>query len=373
MRVGLIARNSLFTVRGGDTIQVLNTARELERHGVRADIHLAAQSIDYTQYDLLHFFNLTRPADHLLHARRSRKPYVLSTIFVDYSSFDSRGRGGISGAIAQVVGPSGREYLKNLYRYMHRQDKLVSWEYLLGHLWAERALLRNAALVLPNSHSEYSRVVEATGVKPPYRVVPNGIDPTIFGALPTGVVREDKVLCVAQIYGRKNQLELIRSCQRLGVKLEIVGAPPPNHSVYFKRCREESGAHVTFHEFTPQEQLVRLYASSKVHALPSWFETTGLSSLEAGALGCELVVGAGGDTREYFPESLVHFCEADDPCSIDRAISEAMSADSRGEIRDKILGEYTWERAALATLHGYEEALDSRWQPFATPAQEGGL
>ena len=63
MRVVFITRATLYSVKGGDTLQVLQTARHLEELGIQVDIRLTNERISYDQYDLLHFFNIIRPAD----------------------------------------------------------------------------------------------------------------------------------------------------------------------------------------------------------------------------------------------------------------------------------------------------------------------
>ena len=64
MKVALISRSSLFSVKGGDTTQIVKTGEELNKLGVQTEIKLANEKINYEEYDLLHFFNLIRPADH---------------------------------------------------------------------------------------------------------------------------------------------------------------------------------------------------------------------------------------------------------------------------------------------------------------------
>ncbi|MEO8854903.1 MAG: glycosyltransferase family 1 protein, partial [Ginsengibacter sp.] len=65
MRVAFIARSSLHSAKGGDTIQIIQTARHLELLNIKVDIRLTDEKINYQQYDLLHFFNLIRPSDIL--------------------------------------------------------------------------------------------------------------------------------------------------------------------------------------------------------------------------------------------------------------------------------------------------------------------
>ena len=89
MKIVFIVRSTLFTARGGDTIQVEETAANLRNLGVAVDIKKASEKINYNDYDLLHFFNIIRPADILLHINRSGKPFVVSTILVNYALYDN--------------------------------------------------------------------------------------------------------------------------------------------------------------------------------------------------------------------------------------------------------------------------------------------
>jgi glycosyltransferase involved in cell wall biosynthesis len=59
-----------------------------------------------------------------------------------------------------------------------------------------------------------------------------------------------------------------------------------------------------------------------VHVLASWFETTGLVSLEAAMMDCNVVVTKKGDTVEYFSD-MAYYCEPDDINSIRNAIEKA--------------------------------------------------
>jgi glycosyltransferase involved in cell wall biosynthesis len=356
MKVACIIRSSVFDVRGGDTTQFTKTTEELKKLGVDCDVFKASDRIEYGNYDLLHLFNIIRPADHLKHIQKSHKPFVISTIYLDYSDFDRYGRNIPQRAVLSMLGKSRSEYLKNILRYGRRQDKLVSPAYLFGHLRAMREIVSNAALLLPNSHSEYNRLKRDTGIEKDYMVVPNGIDESFFKPVERGKKREKKVVSVGQVYGRKNQHRLIMACRKLKVPLDIIGKSPPNHKKYFEYCRELSGNGIRIVGYVPKEELYQAYQSAWVHALPSWFETTGLSSLEAGAMGCNLVVGTGGDTREYF-EGHASFCDAADQQSIEKAVEEALSKPLSLDFREIILEHYTWKRAAEKTLEAYEKAL----------------
>lgn len=356
MKAALISRSSMHAVKGGDTIQLLKTADGLKKLGVSTEVFQASEIIPYGEFDIFHFFNIIRPADHIKHIKKSGKPYVVSTIYLDYSSFDNKGRGFPYRHIFGMLGKHPSEYAKNIYRYLSRQDKLVSRSYLLGHRKSMLKVLNGAALLLPNSSSEYHRLESDFGKAFEHHIVPNGVDPGIFGEIPEGIVRDRKVISVAQVYGMKNQHKLIEACNDLKYPLEIIGKPPPNHTAYYNYCKSIAGPEVSFIDFMPQEELVKRYASAEVHALPSWFETTGLTSLEAGALGCKLVVGKDGDTREYFRDR-AWYCDPADQDSIKSALKAAMESIEGAGSREHILKHYTWDRAAEETLKAYKQVL----------------
>ncbi len=356
LKIAFIVRSTIKTVRGGDSLQVFNTASELKKHGVDVDIVLANDKINYRDYDLLHLFNIIRPADHLIHIIRSKIPYVVSTIYLDYSDFDRHGRKKYQKYLFKLLGRDISEYFKNNYRYLAGQDKLVSKEYLFGHRKAIFKILSNARLLLPNSESEYKRLSRDYNINTNYYIIPNGVDKQLFLNIPDVHRVDDQVVSVGQIYGLKNQHRLITACNELSVKLIIVGKSPPNHRSYYKYCKNIAGAKVSFFDFMPQKDLLNYYATSKVHALPSWFETTGLSSLEAGAMGCNLVVGSGGDTHDYF-NNHASFCHSHDTGSIKDALTTELNKKTTFDFREYIMESYTWEKAAAETLIAYKRAL----------------
>lgn len=146
MRAAFITRSTWQTVPGGDTIQLKETALHLKQLGVKADILSAGSNVDYSAYDLIHFFNITRPADLLVHARRCKRPYVLSPVLVDYSGYDRNYRKGLSGFIFRHCSPSINEYIKTIGRWIRGNDKLVSSAYLWkGHRRCMQEIITGAS------------------------------------------------------------------------------------------------------------------------------------------------------------------------------------------------------------------------------------
>ncbi len=358
MRVAFIARATLYSSPGGDTKQLDLTAEALRQRGVTVDVVLANQTPDYSRYDLLHFFNIIRPADIMAHVRRSGLPFLVSTVFLDYGAFEKGARSGAIGLLNRFISEDGIEYVKAIARRVKNGERISSPEYLYrGHRRSVRWVAQRAAMLLPNSESEYRRFVAKYGLERPYRVIPNGIDASVAGRVSERSPEYDGgVLCVARIEGRKNQLNLIRALNGTPYRLFIHGKPSPNNTGYYEACKREAGPNVRFSDWLTEDELYRMYHSAKVHVLPSYFETTGLSSLEAAVMGCNIVVTDRGDTRDYFGDD-AWYCEPEDPASIRAAIEAAHAAPYNPAFRQRILEQYTWDRAGAETLAAYETVL----------------
>lgn len=357
MKVAFISRATLYTSPGGDTKQLDLTAHNLRKLGVDVDVYLCYEQIDYTKYDLLHFFNIIRPADVIKHIKQSQKPYVVSTIFVEYGTVKQQ-VGTAQRLLKMVFSDDGLEYVKAIARAVKNGEKIVSKDYLLmGHKAAIKYVAGNAAMLLPNSESEYRRFEKKYNIRPQYRVVPNGINTDSAGKqYPTSEKYKDAILCMGRIEARKNQLNLIRALNGTQYQLYIHGKPSPNAMAYFEQCKAEAASNIHIEGHLDDEELFTAYSNARVHVLPSYFETTGLSSLEAAVMGCNIVVTDLGDTKDYFKED-AWYCNPDSPESIRAAIDEAYNTPYDEAFRKRILSEYTWERAAEETLAAYKQVL----------------
>jgi glycosyltransferase involved in cell wall biosynthesis len=218
-------------------------------------------------------------------------------------------------------------------------------------------------LFLPNSEPEMERVFkDFPNAKGKHSiVVPNAVDSDLFGKeekeLPEQVAPfKDCILCVARIEGRKNQLNLVRAVNRLPYQLVLIGKPAPNHASYFEKLKKECGPNIHYVGHVSHENLPDYYRAARVHALPSWMETPGLSSLEAGASGCNIVITEKGDTRCYFGDK-AFYCEPDSVQSIMGAIEKAWNHGKNGRLREHILKHFTWQNVAEETKRGYDLAL----------------
>ncbi|MFZ0394980.1 MAG: glycosyltransferase family 4 protein [Terracidiphilus sp.] len=356
-----LSRTTLFSVPGGDTTQVLKTAEGLRELGCEVDVSTDV-SPNLSGIDLVHLFNLTRPQETYLQALAAWKrqiPVVLSPIYVDFSAYDRQARTGLSGALLKHLSASMAQTAKIAGRMLFNGEYNRGTFAVLaaGYRRAQERLISMAGILLPNSQSEMRRIENdfpAVRTKP-WAVVPNAVDSGIFSLQAAKPIEEfrDSVMCVGRIEGRKCQLELVRAMKGTDLKLVLIGKPAPNQLRYYDQIKQEAGRNTILLGEIPHQDLARYYASCKVHALVSWMETTGLSSLEAGVMGANLVITEEGDTRDYFGD-LAHYCRPDSLASIRDAVLAAYHEPRTSALRERILERYTWRKAAEATLAAYQ-------------------
>jgi len=365
-------RTSIFSVPGGDTVQILKTADGLRALGCEVDISTDLEP-DLAGYDIVHLFNLTRPQELYMqaaNARRQDRKIALSPIYASYDEFERQARGGIYGALARTLKPGHIAYAKVLARAILNRElnKGTLITLIKGYSALQREIVKMSDVLLPNSESEMRRIqwdIDLCGTKE-YVVVPNAVDLKAFNDRPEAMPSstedfQDCILCVARIEGIKNQINLVRAMRGLPWKLLLIGRPAPNHMGYLERVKREAGPNVRFLGSVEHNDLPRYYRAAKVHALVSWMETTGLSSLEAGAMGCNLVITDRGDTREYFQDD-AFYCEPGSVGSIREALIRAHGAPVRTGLRERIEEHYTWERAAERTFSAYRRVLEGIYE-----------
>src|SRR5690606_2087604 len=141
----------------------------------------------------------------------------------------------------------------------------------------------------------------------------------------------------------------IRALNGTSFTLLLTRSPSPNQQSYYERCVAEAKENVRFIGRLHQKSLVKYYCKAREHPLPIWFETCGLSSLEAASVGCNIIVTDRGYTREYFG-SEAFYCNPGEPASIRRSIEEAAELESSNKLKQKIFQQYTWKESAALTL-----------------------
>lgn len=345
LKILCIARSSLFSQPGGDTIHIEETAHFLERLGHTVDIKLRGHEINVEQYDIVHFFNLFRPADILPYLKKIKK-LVVTAIYVDYTEYDSRYRGFFFKLAHRLFGKFGPEYLKTLARFYRNNERAGFYYFTRGQQKAIAKVLHKASYVITSSEQEWEAICEdfPFATEQQHSCIKLGAEH--FTPKPTTDERAN-VICAARIEGIKNQLNLIRAMKKLpGQKLHLFGKPAANQKDYYQRCQAEAGEQVKFEGQANKEQLANAFAHARVHAMPSFYETTGLSTLEALKSGCQVVISDRGGQKEIFGD-VAFFCEPTDPESIAAAIKNALTATRNHS--DWVSRNFSWRVAAAKT------------------------
>jgi glycosyltransferase involved in cell wall biosynthesis len=310
---------------------LLKTKEYLEKLGVKIEISVVPTSVK--DFDIVHLFNTTRVKEtylYFINAKMQQKPVAVSTIYWDFSEYCT-----VKNSPA------------NLYK---------NW---MDSQAMRRSVFLGADMLLPNSRMEADMIRRLHGATAPFHIVPNGVDSIFARGNPNDFYKQhglkDFILCVGRINHRKNQLSLARALKGCGLPLILAG--PTNDAKYLRQCRREYPGLIVL-QHLEHHHLPGLYAAARVHALPSWFETPGLASLEAGLSGCSIVSTDRGSAMEYF-SNMAHYCSPDSPESIRSAVLKAWSTagQPRSALKKHISENFLWENAALETLCAYEKIL----------------
>lgn len=353
MKVLFYVRANHNEVKGGDLIQLYSTGAALERRGVEID-YKSDPKLDLKKYDIVHIFNSPRfdeTKKFFENTQKQNKPIAFSTI---YWSKDELAVGVATSSKVQLASKIfGVPVTKFLWRNLKKIQNMGKTN---SNNEIERWLFENANMLLPNSDGEMREIKRIYKVKNrEYVPVRNAINTDLFKKTPS-LARQEFVLSVGRIERRKNTLKLIEACHNLGYKLTLIGGLDTNDD-YGLECQQKIEAYGFTHiNNIEQKDLIPYYYKAKVHAIVSWYETPGLSTMEAACGGCSVVSTDRGSTKEYF-NNLVSYCNPFSQDSIEQAIKSAMTKKTSLGLRQKIITQYTWDGAATDTLKGYNKLV----------------
>jgi glycosyltransferase involved in cell wall biosynthesis len=368
MRILMLSRDDVYSVPGGDTIQMVQTKSELEKLGVQVELATINQAPDVEGFDLIHVFNweqLESTINTYQNVLRNGLPMALSTIFWFHTGQwydEALSRRPTWQLVNGVLGSSSSRRV-----YEGWQQTKFKWGERGRNL---RKLLTVPSQLLPNSSMEIEHLEGVLGIRgrlqKRYTVIPNGVTKELFDPHPSpnqDFWREYRlegfVVEVARIQAAKNQLGLIDALSDTTFPIVFIGQPSPYEKEYVSRCYEAGKRRGNVYFVSPKtpQELAGIYALAAVHVLPSWRETPGLVSLEAAAAGCRIVSTSIGSAREYFGDE-AWYCDPRDPASIRRAVVNALNSPSSETLRSRILECFTWEVAAKKTLDAYHKVLN---------------
>ncbi|OGC69763.1 hypothetical protein A2415_04785 [candidate division WWE3 bacterium RIFOXYC1_FULL_39_7] len=378
MKVLLLGRSGLLNRLGGDRIQIENTAEELRKLRIGVDISLGNDSkVDYSGYDLVHIFQLDWNPDSYFQAQRAKKvgkPLVLSPIhhsvrevqrFDNEYVFDFR-------RISKVLFKDQfhRDVFKDVYRSIFEPKLFITTlkTIFLGFKNMHRKTLQMADYVLVQTTREAEDLKNTYNVDFSWAKVCNGVSKNFLTSseYANTLGFSNYIICVGRVEPRKNQLSIIEAVSRLrketkeDLRLVIIGSKSGNKHFEYNwkfNLALSSNPWITHIHSVPYADMPSFYHFAKVDVSASWFETTGLTSLEAILSGAN-AVASGDRAREYLGE-MASYCDPGDIDSIKTALKREFYA-PRPVVDEHTKQEYTWENAAQKTLEIYNKLLSTR-------------
>jgi glycosyltransferase involved in cell wall biosynthesis len=328
MRILLCIRGDYLKSFAGDSKIVLMTAKYLRKLGMEVDIN-NGYITDYSNYDIVHLFNLTRMGEtykYYRQAHRQKKNIVTTPIYGN---------------------------LKKYYTHVKDTENIKLWD--RSSLYREE-ILKGSKMVFPNSEFEKQQLMESFNINLSCSVIAHGVeiehDETPLYNLKARYNLNNYVLCVARITPQKNQLELTKACSKLGVNLVLIGNI--NDRAYYNECMKYKN--VVYLGFMDSYNIYNAYRFSKLHVLPSFIELPGLSSLEAAASGCTIASTNEGSAVEYFKGYALYLNPYDDD-SILKTVELGMKQRKNSQLKKYVLENYSWDKCIKELCNCYERLL----------------
>jgi glycosyltransferase involved in cell wall biosynthesis len=387
MKVLYQSRVDLYNPRGGDTAQMEHTKSAIEvlDSSIKIDIKAEIEPKDINDYDIVHLFNLDWIPETYSQAKWAHqhgKKIVLSAIhhseqevikYEKNAAYDMR-------RIYNFIFRSqqSKDVGKNIYRSITYPKKLMP---TLGQIFhgfrnQQREVLKMSDIVLVQTEKEAEDIKTDFNFEDfKFKKIVNGVDLKVFeNASPDrfnqlirtkfnfGISGKKIILSVGRIEPRKNQLSLIQAFNEIQASgqlqdyyLIFIGAMTKNSFEYVNKFKDaiSENKKVLYVDVQPQEVVASAMSHEGVYVHTSWFETTGLVTLEA-AFSNMGVVATGERTKEYLNDS-AYYCEPDNLESIKNAILNAVFKPKKlDNMRSEISDQYSWENTAKQTIEVYK-------------------
>lgn len=378
MKVLMVNTPQSLNFRGGDLTQLRKTAEALRTLGVQVGESFEAEPKG-VGFDVAHVFNsrtIQVTPGQVRSLKRLGIPVVMSPIYLN-PSLALWGT-----AVIRNIFRTRRDEVERLRLLEQLRNRSLSVKHSAsiaftahgqnrtseGNDAIQRQMLAEVDHLLPNSYLEMDSLARTLRVCDiPFTVVPYACDPKVFlDPDPEPFVRKHGlngfVIQAGRVEVSKNQLMMVHALRDLDLPIVLVGGNIQKE--YLDWCQQYGPRHLHYIPHLPPEELASAYAAARVHALPSWIETCGLVTMEAALANCSVVCSIAGYELEYFRD-LAYYCDPADFRSISKAVVRAFDnheqdGPRRQKLKDLILKEYTWERAARLTLQAYERVLGSR-------------
>ena len=356
-RILMQPRENLHTHPGGDTVVLDKLVEVLAAKGIDVVVDKNL-STDVTKFDLVHLFNFSQKETVEKRAIRCQQfgvPYVVTTLYEDWPSFQSRMI--TAATVADEYTKGGQR--KDSWRAL--QSRIESAP--AAPIWDNSLAANGASALLASGKNEANSLLKHY---PAAKNVSCAYFGTEWGELIDGGALfkkefglEDFILCVGRFEYRKNQWMLLKALEESDLTVVFAGGGFSYQPEYLELCKQfkRLGRTVFLPRLDPK-LLASCYQAAKVHALPSWCELPGLVSLEAASYGTNVVASNYGTARDYLGD-YAFYCDPADPQTIYNAVMAAYSSSVRPELVERARS-FSWDRTAFETATVYKNVLASK-------------
>jgi glycosyltransferase involved in cell wall biosynthesis len=171
-----------------------------------------------------------------------------------------------------------------------------------------------------------------------------------------GLAERDYVLSVGRLVPEKAFDVLIAAYQATRTQRTLVIAGGADHeSPYSRTLLAQAGDNIVFTGALPREQLQELYANAALFVLASSHEGLPIAALEAGSLGCPMLLSDIQPNRDLGLPARNYF---------EVGNAEALAAGLRKNVADlavdsHVFDAFDWDRIAVQTLGIYRAVLEA--------------
>ncbi len=188
------------------------------------------------------------------------------------------------------------------------------------------------------------------------QVVPNGVEDAFFEAAP--VARGPWLVCTATIVERKRILELARAAAAARTPVWVIGIPYAESDAYFREFTELVRQHPEHLRYeggiNDRGKLAAIYREARGFVLLSQRETRSLSSEEAAATGCPLLLSDLPWARSVFGDSASYCAVTPDTAVTAQALAAFYTAAPQ---RPPPIQPLSWTGVAQRFLAIYERVI----------------
>jgi len=344
IKVAFFTYPSAFQNIGGGEILLLKTKEYLENEGVFCKLFdMWSDKLD--DFDILHVFGTVKCCLGLMRtAKNKNMKIVVEPVF--FSTIQR----------ALYEHGSLQKKMEGVVRHLAK----VALPYFPS---SRRKMMVLADAVIPNSYVELKQLKRLFGISEnKMYVIPNCVDPAFeFGDKNLFLSKysvKDFILSVGRIEPRKNQLNLIKALNDFDIPLVIIGDPVSDYMGYYEECKKECAKSAKFIGRIDHgdPMLKSAYKACACFVSQGWFETPGLTTLEAGLAGAKIATTDKGCTREFF-KNFVEYFDPSDISDIRDAVARAFKKEDSADFKEYIKRDLLWNVAAKKILEVYRKIL----------------